>query len=87
MGVTPDDIVSEVENIISTGWALAPSDTVNKRRVELGLLPIPLEDQGRKDLQTIAKATELLKRLEKIKERQAADAKAAEEPIEEGGEA
>jgi hypothetical protein len=85
IGVTPNDIVAEVENIITTGWALAPSDSVNKRRVELGLQPIPLEEQGKKDLQTIAKATELLERLEKIKERQAADAKAAEESVEEGG--
>jgi len=87
MGVAPNDIVAEVENIITTGWALAPSDSVNKRRVELGLLPITLEEQGKKDLQMIAKATELLARLEKIKERQAAEAKAAEELIKEGGEA
>ncbi|MFX1343352.1 MAG: 4Fe-4S dicluster domain-containing protein [Promethearchaeota archaeon] len=86
MGVTPDDIVSEVENIITTGWALAPSESVNKRRVELGLPPIPLEEQGKKDLQTIAKATELLSRLEKIKEHKTA-AKAADEAIQEGGEA
>ena len=86
MGVTPDDIVSEVENIIGTGWALAPSESVNKRRVELGLAPIPLEETGKKDLQTIAKATELLSRLAKIKEHQAA-AKEAEEAIQEGGEA
>ncbi len=85
LGVTPDDIVSEVENIIATGWAIAPSESVNKRRVELGLPPIPLEEQGKKDLQTIAKATELLSRLEKIKERKAA-AEAAVEVIQEGGE-
>lgn len=85
MGVTPDDIVSEVENIITTGWALAPSESVNKRRVELGLPPIPLEEKGKKDLQTIAKATELFSRLAKIKEHKAA-AKAADEAIQEGGE-
>jgi hypothetical protein len=86
MGVTPDDIVSEVENIIGTGWALAPSESVNKRRVELGLPPIPLEETGKKDLQTIAKATELLSRLAKIKEHQAAT-KEAEKAVQMGGEA
>ncbi|MDO8123598.1 MAG: 4Fe-4S dicluster domain-containing protein [Candidatus Hermodarchaeota archaeon] len=86
LGVTPDDIVSEVENIIATGWALAPSESANKRRVELGLPPIPLEEKGKKDLHTIAKATELLSRLKKIKEHKAA-LKAADEAIQEGGEA
>lgn len=85
LGMTPDDIVSEVETIIATGWALAPSESVNKRRVELGLPPIPLEEQGKKDLQTIAKATELFSRLKKIKEHKAA-AMAADEVIQEGGE-
>ncbi|MFX0078648.1 MAG: 4Fe-4S dicluster domain-containing protein [Candidatus Hermodarchaeota archaeon] len=86
LGVTPDDIVSEVENIIASGWALAPSESVNKRRIELGLPPIPLEEQGKKDLLSIAKATELLSRLEKIKEHKAA-AKVADEAIQEGGDA
>ncbi|MFW9984615.1 MAG: hypothetical protein ACFFCB_07795, partial [Candidatus Odinarchaeota archaeon] len=65
--------------------ALAPSESVNKRRVELGLPPIPLEETGKKDLHTIAKATELLSRLEKIKKHKAA-LKATDEAIQEGGE-
>lgn len=85
MGITPDDIVAEVENILATGWALAPSDQANKKRTELGLPPIPLDDRGSKDLQTIAKATALLERLEKVKQRKVQEAQVAA-PAEEGGE-
>ncbi len=85
MGLTPDDIVSEVENILATGWALAPSDQANKKRSELGLPPIPLNKRGSKDLQKIAKATDLLERLEKVKQRKLEEAQASE-VAEEGGE-
>ena len=85
MGMTPDDIVAEVENILATGWALAPSDQANKKRAELGLPPVPLDDHGSKDLQKIAKATELLQRLEKVKQRKLDEAE-AEVIAEEGGE-
>ncbi|MFW9934538.1 MAG: 4Fe-4S dicluster domain-containing protein [Candidatus Thorarchaeota archaeon] len=84
MGITPDDIVSEVENILATGWALAPSEQANKKRAELGLPPIPLGDRVGTDLQKIAKTTELLERLEKIKQRKLKEAQAAE-IAEEGG--
>jgi heterodisulfide reductase subunit C len=84
LGVAPEEIVSEVENILATGWALAPSESVNKKRVELGLSPIGLDKRSNKDLKTIAKATELLKRLEKIKSRHTKEAQAAME-VAEGG--
>jgi heterodisulfide reductase subunit C len=76
LGITPDDIVAEVENIISTGWALAPSEQANRKREELGLAPIPLHNRGGKDLQKIAKATELLERLRKVKQRKLQEARA-----------
>jgi heterodisulfide reductase subunit C len=85
IGITPDDIVAEVENILATGWALAPSEQANKKRVELGLSPIPTHDRGSKDLQQIAKATELLERLEKVKQRKVQEAQATV-AAEEGGE-
>lgn len=85
LGIAPDDIVSEVENIIATGWALAPSDIMNKKREELGLSPIPVDERNSKELQKIAKATELNARLEKIKILKATKAKAAEEHATEGG--
>ncbi|MFX1564773.1 MAG: 4Fe-4S dicluster domain-containing protein [Promethearchaeota archaeon] len=85
MGITPDDIVAEVENILATGWALAPSAQANKKRVELGLPPIPIDSQGGKDLQKIAKATELLDRLEKVKQRRLQEAQVTAS-AEEGGE-
>ena len=85
IGITPDDIVAEVENILATGWALAPSDQANKKRAELGLPPISLDERGSKDLQKIAKATELLERLEKVKQRKLEEAQAAV-ATEEGGE-
>jgi heterodisulfide reductase subunit C len=74
IGVAPKDIAAEVENILKSGWALAPSESVNKRRGQLGLPPIPLKSRGSKDLRTIAKATELNKRLKRIKERREAEA-------------
>ncbi|MFX1510746.1 MAG: 4Fe-4S dicluster domain-containing protein [Promethearchaeota archaeon] len=86
IGITPDDIVAEVENIIATGWALPPSDQANKKRAELGLPPIPLHDRGGKNLQKIAEATELLERLEKVKQRKLQETKAIVS-TEEGGEA
>jgi hypothetical protein len=86
MGITPDDIVSEVENILATGWALAPSNQANKKRAELSLPPIPLEGRGGKDLQKIAKATQLLDRLEKVKQRKLQEAHVVAS-TEEGGEA
>lgn len=86
LGLAPEDIVSEVENILATGWALAPSESVNKKRAELGLPPIALNDRSNKDLVTIAKATELLKRLEKIKTRRTAEAQESAEVVE-GGDA
>ena len=86
MGITPDDIIAEVENILATGWALAPSEQANKKRTELGLLPVPFEEHGSKDLQKIAKATELLERLEKVKQRKAQEAQATP-AAEEGSEA
>ena len=86
MGIAPEEIVSEVENILATGWALAPSDSANKKRQELGLPPVPTEMQGGEDLQVIAGATELLEKLETIKNRQEAEAKAATEVSEKGAE-
>ena len=86
LGLAPTDIVSEVENILATGWALAPSESVNKQRAELGLPPIALNARSNKDLVTIAKATELLKRLEKIKTRRTEEAQKAVE-VAEGGDA
>ncbi|MFX1475432.1 MAG: 4Fe-4S dicluster domain-containing protein [Promethearchaeota archaeon] len=70
LGLAPKDIAAEVENILASGWALAPSESVNKRREQLGLPPIPLKNRSSKDLVKIAKATELTKRLKQIKERQ-----------------
>lgn len=84
IGITPADIVSEVENILATGWALAPSEQANKKRAELGLPAIPVDERSGKDLQTIAKATDLLNRLEKVKHRQLEEAQAAA-TAEEGG--
>jgi len=84
MGLAPDDIISEVENILATGWALAPSEQANKKRVELGLSPIAVDERSNKELQTIAKATELLDRLKKVKQRKLEESQTA--PIaEEGG--
>jgi heterodisulfide reductase subunit C len=85
LGITPDAIVAEVENILTTGWALAPSDQANKKRAELGLPSIPIDDRGSKDLQKIAKATELLERLEKFKQRKATEEQEVA-AVEEGGE-
>lgn len=85
MGITPDDIIAEVENILATGWALAPSEQANRKRAELGLPSIPLGDHGEKDLQKIAKATELRARLEKVKQRKA-EKEQALAATEEGGE-
>ena len=86
MGITPDDIVSEVENILASGWALSPSEQANKTREKLGLPLIPLDERSGKDLQTIAKATELLKRLDAIKQRKLKEVQ-AHTAIEEGGKA
>ena len=86
LGVAPEAIVSEVENILATGWALAPSESVNKQRAELGLPPIPLEERSNKDLKIIAKSTELLKRLKKIKNRRTAEVQESDEVVE-GGDA
>jgi heterodisulfide reductase subunit C len=85
IGLAPEDIIAEVENIIETGWALVPSETANKKREELGLPPIPLDARGEKELQTIAQATQLLDRLETIKKHKAANSQLAEESIKEGG--
>ena len=85
LGITPDDIVAEVENILATGWALTPSEQANKKRAELGLAPIPIDDRSSKDLQKIAKATKLLKRLEKVKQRKEKEAQAVA-AADEGGE-
>ncbi len=74
LGIAPKDIATEVENILTSGWALAPSESVNKRREQLGLPPIPLKSRSSKDLVKIAKATELNKRLKRIKERREAQA-------------
>jgi heterodisulfide reductase subunit C len=74
LGMAPKDIAAEVENILASGWALAPSASVNKRREQLGLPPIPLKNRGARDLVKIARATELNKRLKRIKERQEAQA-------------
>ncbi len=74
LGIAPKAIAAEVENIVASGWALAPSESVNKRREQLGLPSIPLKSRGSKDLAKIARATELNKRLKKIKERQEAEA-------------
>jgi hypothetical protein len=84
IGIAPDDIVAEVDNILATGWALAPSESANKQRAELGLPAIPLDAQSGKDLQMIAKATDLLKRLEKVKQRKLEESKASA-VAEEGG--
>ncbi|MFX0168754.1 MAG: 4Fe-4S dicluster domain-containing protein [Candidatus Hodarchaeota archaeon] len=84
MGLAPEDIVSEVENILDTGWALAPNETANRQREELGLPPIAINKRGNKDLITIAKATELLTRLDKIKTHRLAEAQAAKE-VAQGG--
>jgi heterodisulfide reductase subunit C len=70
MGMAPVDVAAEVENILKTGWALAPSEAVNQRREAMGLPPIPLDERNGRDLQKIAKATELQRRLDKIKNRQ-----------------
>lgn len=78
LGCTPSDIAAEVENILTTGWAIAPSESNNKHREELGLLPIPLDARSGKDLMTIAKATELSNRLEKIKHHKIPDERASE---------
>ncbi len=86
MGITPSDIVAEVDTILATGWALAPSEQTNKKRAELGLPPIPLDTDGCKDLQKISKVTNLFERLEKIKQRNLEKAQAAA-AAEEGGEA
>lgn len=86
LGITPDDIVSEVENIITSGWALAPSEQANKTREKLGLPPIPIDERSSNDLQTIAKVTELLKRLDTIKQRKLKEAE-TQNAIEEEGEA
>ncbi len=70
MGLAPIDIITEVENILETGWALAPSESVNQRREAMGLPPVPLDERNGRDLQKIAKETELRRRLDKIKNRQ-----------------
>ena len=85
MGITPEDIVAEVENILTTGWALAPSEQANKKRSELGLPPIPIDNHGEKDLQKIAKATNLQERLEKVKQRKAEEEQALSATEEGGG--
>lgn len=87
LGCAPEDIVSEVENILSTGWALAPSDSVNKRRQELGLPTIPQNARNGTDLQKIAKATELLKRIKTIKQHRETQAQETAESVTEGEEA
>ena len=79
LGLAPDDIVTEVENILSSGWALAPSESVNKRREQMGLPVIPLENRNSADLKVIAKATDLRARLEKIKQRREVEAETAKE--------
>lgn len=79
LGCAPEDIVSEVENIISTGWALQPSESVNKRREQLGLPPVPVTNRNSRELQVIAKATELQNRLKQIRKRREAEAAAATE--------
>ncbi len=85
LGLTPHDIVSEVENILATGWGLGPSEQANKKRVELGLKPISLDERSSKDLQIIGKATELIDRLDKIKQRRLEEAQTGA-PAEERGE-
>jgi heterodisulfide reductase subunit C len=74
LGCAPGDLVAEVQNILATGWALPPSESVNKRREQLGLPPVPVSNRNVSDLQVIAKETELRKRLKQIAARCEAEA-------------
>ncbi len=84
LGYAPTDIAAEVDNILATGWAIAPSESINKHREELGLLPIPLDARSGKDLMIIAKTTELCNRLEKIKHHKIPNEKVSEQPSDRG---
>ncbi|MFX1562353.1 MAG: 4Fe-4S dicluster domain-containing protein [Promethearchaeota archaeon] len=78
IGCAPADIVAEVDNILATGWALPPSESVNKRREQMGLPPVPIANRNSRDLQAIAKATKLNKRIKQVKARREAEAAKAE---------